>query len=43
MKNGEEYAVDVSGGQFGFTLTTPVMPWVDYLAVHVDRVYEKPL
>lgn len=36
MKNGEEYALDVSGVQFG--LKDPVVPWTRYVQEYVHQI-----
>ena len=36
MRNGEEYALDVTGVQFG--LKSPVVPWNQYLLEYVHQV-----
>ena len=36
LTNGEEYAIDVAGAQFG--LYTTIMPWTEYEQKYVDWV-----
>lgn len=47
MQNGEKYAIDMAGAQFG--LTVAILPWDVYVALHVrgipkieDFVYTEP-
>ena len=41
LKNGEEYALDMSGMQFG--ITDPVVPWAFYLEEYVGQVESEVL
>ena len=42
LKNGEEYALDISGAQYGFP--QPLSPWKHYIDAHVQNIEDvKPL